>query len=355
MCKAANELATSDFKGYAEKRLLKLDKNVLESAAVIVGIVPGDEKSDTVRMILEYKKKVTSGVQPAPTRGTVPVENAVQQCPPLSKLSIFKPQNTISICFFNALKLRTGKEELAIEWDQLILAFASFDAVVMSEIPATDSTYEKRVQDVLHKLQETGDWSATRSEASGPGNLEVHVAFVRGPFSVENVLTVHDIGGTEMHHAPAVFAMYNKTTEKRIMVSSVHFPPESKRSVRDTQIKKFVSYYPELMRSKGIPFTDQGAKEIGKSAVFHVAGGDFNSWAGHEMYRARQSGFDVLFGSGIVTTSGNRAFDNIMISSDTRNHFTISSRVLLLQKHQNSFRGIIGLSDHSPILLRLEA
>ena len=356
MCKTAEDLANSDFKGYAEKRLLKLDKSVLDSAARLIGLVPGGDRTDTIRMILGYKKGVVSGKKPALIGDTELAEKAVQRHPSLSNLSIFKPRNTISICFFNALKLRTGKEGLETEWDELILAFSSFDAVVMSEVPATDETYEKRVQDVLDKLKEKGVWSATKSEASGPGNPEVHVAFVREPFLVDSVCTLKTIEGTEMDHAPAVFSMYNESTDTRIMVSSVHFPPESKHRARDTQIKKFVSCYPGIMRDKGIPFTDKGAKEQKrKSPVFHVAGGDFNSWVGHEMYKTLQNGFDVLLGSGIVTTSGNRAFDNIMISSDTRNHFTISSRVLLLQRHQNSFKGIIGLSDHSPILLKLES
>lgn len=354
MCKTADDLATSGFKGYAEKRLLKLDQSVLDSAARLVGLVPGKDRSDTVRMIVEYKKRVPVSKPTVPeAANTAPA--AVQECPPLVNLSIFKPMDTISICFFNALKLRTGKEELQVQWDQLVLAFASFDAVVMSEIPATDSTYEARVHDVLQRLKETGDWSVTRSEESGPGNPEVHVAFVKKPFHVERVRTLHTIQDTAMHHAPAVFSLYSEATDTRIMVSSVHFPPESKRSLRDTQIKKLVAYYPELMRSEGIPFTDKGAKESNKSPTFHVVGGDFNSWVGDEMYRTRQSGFDVLLGSGIPTTSGNRAFDNIMISSDTRNHFTISSRVLLFQKHQNSYKGIIGLSDHSPILVRFES
>jgi hypothetical protein len=355
MCKNAEEIAKRDFKGYAEKRLQKLDQSVLDSAAKLVGLVPDKDKSNTIRMILEYKRRVVPDKKHGLLEETRQVAKCAQQYPSLLNMSIFKPRNTISICFFNALKLRTGKEELLTEWNQLILAFASFDAVVMSEIPATDSTYEKRVQDVLERLNETGDWSATKSEESGPGNPEVHVAFVKKPFRVDRVLTLHDIQGTEMHHAPAVFSMHNEYTNNTVMVSSVHFPPESKRSLRDTQIKKFVAFYPELMRAEGIPFTDQGAMEIKKNPVFHIVGGDFNVWVGDEMYRTRQNGFDVLLGSGIPTTSGNRAFDNILISRDTRNNFTISSRVLLFQRHQNSFKGIIGLSDHSPILLKLES
>ena len=132
-------------------------------------------------------------------------------------------------------------------------------------------------------------------------------------------------------------------------------PPENRARERDIQISKLIaSYRNDSSTRADTPFTGKGAKDAKLPFVSHVIGGDWNTFVGCERYQANKHDFDVLFGEGIKTTSGNRPFDNFLTSRDTRNIYTISSRVLELRRPQNSRLSIIGLSDHSPILLEME-
>lgn len=86
----------------------------------------------------------------------------------------------------------------------------------------------------------------------------------------------------------------------------------------------------------------------------HIVCGDFNTWPGHKRFSLRSEGYEVALGEHLPTTSGNRCFDNFVLSTHARDYFALSYRVMELQTPQNSHRGVVGLSDHSPIMLSLE-
>ena len=102
------------------------------------------------------------------------------------------------------------------------------------------------------------------------------------------------------------------------------------------------------------PFTEKGSKDAGQRPTVHILAGDWNTWMGDPQYKANKHGFEVLLGKNTITSAGNQPYDNFVVSSNLKEHCSISTRVLLLSNPQNSTKGEIGLSDHFPILLELD-
>ena len=61
--------------------------------------------------------------------------------------------------------------------------------------------------------------------------------------------------------------------------------------------------------------------------------------------------FSTFIGSRVATTSGGRSFDHFLVNGDAAAGFTMSGDLIELAAPQNSSKGEIGLSDHSPISL----
>ena len=201
------------------------------------------------------------------------------------------------------------------------------------------------------------EWSMAVSEHSGPGNPEMHVVLAKAPISVIRYVTTSAADGVTLDHAPLSVLVEDTRLGNfgRMVLTSVHFPPESRAKQRDSQIASFLRCYrTESTMRCDTPFTLSGAKDARAKLPVHIVGGDFNTWIGDEKYSAVTSDYETVFGAHVPTTSGNKAFDNFLLSSHARDYFTVSCKVLELESPQNSHKGSKGLSDHSPILLTLE-
>ena len=276
---------------------------------------------------------------------------------------IFKKRHELRIVSFNSLKLRTGKAGLEEQWLMLIATLATFDVVVIQEVPAETAIkeLEKKRAYLLKAAFEhhSGDeWNIALSEPCGPGNLEVHVALVRKPIEIIMSCTNRTACGVPIDHAPLTFKIFDdrfhSKQDKFWVISSVHFPPKTREKDRDVQITAFLKEYErESAFRLDTPFTPKGAKDAKKPTAHHLIAGEFNAYVGH--YELQNYGFgEPLLGESVSTSVGGQAYDNFVISQHTASKFTFGSDVLELNMPANTSKGEDGLSDHHPIVLRVK-
>lgn len=369
----------SGFRGVGDKKLKAMDAALLRELASVVssGEISKDASvDDLVKIILKHKRSASKEKK----KKSEPIEQKEQEEPPplvdkalvqfsedeeepvssRTRSSIFKKRKVLRICAFNSLKLRLDRDGLEDDWEQLIEEFKSMDVLMISEVRASKSLFEKRALELVRRLEQRSGskWNMSVSQPSGPGIPEVHIIVVKAPIEIVRSHTLMEIGTLRMSHAPHVCLVdpYNGSKVLPMLVlTSVHMPPESKEKERDVQIARLISRYSDEAEIRlNTPFTDKGAKDANHRPVAHILGGDWNAWVGDPIYEVEKNGFEHMFGTKTDTTAGGRAFDNFVISDNVRNHFAISSRVMEFARPQNSYRGQIGLSDHSPILLELE-
>mgnify|MGYP006099298037 CR=1 FL=1 len=274
---------------------------------------------------------------------------------------VIKERHALRIVAFNSLKLRVGKEGLAEQWIGLVATLATFDVVVLSEVPAevkVDEAGEIKRSDVFLWLlsHHSGDeWHMYDSEPCGPGNLEKHVVFARTPIRVLSCLTHFNARGVTLDHAPfSVLLMddrFEQECNKRWVITSVHFPPKSKANERDTQLAAFLETYAQESSTRlETPFTPKGAKDAKQTQVHHVICGDLNCYPDKETFRLEAEGYaEPLLGEHVSTSSGGSSYDNFIVSKHTESSLTLNREVLELELMAKG--GVDGLSDHSPIAL----
>ena len=363
----ASALIASGLRGLGEKRLAALQRELLvELCKLAIGGCDSDaQKSVMVSALIKYKRTATCKeaarvvVEEAQSRGATTPPRA----PPCPAGGLLVPRYQLRVVAFNSLKLRVEREGLGCDWAAMGKLMSTYDIIVMSEVPAD----LKRAEKMLARLNAwDSHFMMLASEASGASGAsgaenEVHVMYVRAGLHVIGRHTHHRMDGVAMDYAPFSLLLADPTLEKGplVCVTSLHMPPaspESRRRERDAQIHRLLkSYAGEVRVNLGVSFTDKGAADAKCGACVHVLAGDFNAALGTSEYGARDHGFDVLFGYGTKTTSGQRSFDNFALSLNTRNHFEISASVLQLARPQNSRKSEIGLSDHHPIALTLES
>lgn len=274
---------------------------------------------------------------------------------------VFKERHEFRVVSFNSLKLRTGKVGLEEQWLMLIATLATFDVVVVQEVPAEASIkdVEKTRAYLLKKAFEhhSGDeWSIVLSEPCGPGNLEVHVALVRKPIEIVSSCTNRTACSVPLDHAPLTFKIkdsrFKADGDKTWVITSVHFPPKSRSRDRDVQIKAFLREYESQSAFRlDTPLTEKGAKDAKTSTVHHIVCGDFNDFVGTGYELERYSFAPPLLGEHVSTSSGGQAYDNFLLSKFAANKFSIGADVLELQMAARFSKGEDGLSDHHPIAL----
>ena len=140
----------------------------------------------------------------------------------------------------------------------------------------------------------------------------------------------------------------------RVVVTSVHFPPISKATQRNTQLKSLLQWYPKSSDMRLKTAFDGEVRD--DKFVAHVVAGDFNADAAALQEAGGKDWFVALGrgrGRGFATSSGGRAFANFLVSAPTEDVYLVAARILELERHANSARGIGGISDHSPIGLTL--
>lgn len=340
----ATDLIADGLRGFGEKKLLKLDVEILREIVCLLGDEGKKDsgKEDLVRILL--RKKRNKEIVLSVTKREFSSSPKVQ-----TNCEVFSIRRSLEIISFNSLKLRVFRDNLKERFHQLARRFAMADIVVFSEVNDVS-----RSNEFLKYLQEHGEWSVETSCPSPPLN-EVHAVFVKAPFKVMHKVTTVSVGSTPLSHAP-FSVLIRHDMFGRFVVSSVHFPPQNKAVERDTQIKAFVNaYVTESQLRCNTPFTKKGALDAKTSLPVHVICGDFNCWPGDKAYELDRVGFDVVLGKNVTTTSGMRAFDNMLITGNAKDNFCISSSVLELAQPQRSCKGELGLSDHHPISLRLES
>ena len=368
-------------KGLGKKKLSALELPLLRELVDRIGGTSSDEDSVETLVKQLLKKKRNKKISPAEEQDSSlpPVqlvdEKAEFQSPSLERpiarrpdpsptisppvgSRVFKDKHTVTVIAFNALKLRLDQEELQDHFEQLAARFAEADIVMISEVSCGSQKTAGRASAFKSMLSSNGsEWSMAVSEPSGPGNLETHVVLVKAPISVIRYVTTSAADGVALDHAPLSVLVEDTRLGNfgSMVLTSVHFPPESRAKHRDSQIASFLRCYrtESTMRCE-TPFTLSGAKDARAKLPVHIVGGDFNAWIGDKKYSAVTSEYETVFGAHVATTSGNKAFDNFLLSSHARDYFTVSCKVLELETSQNSHKCRKGLSDHSPILLTLE-
>jgi len=276
-----------------------------------------------------------------------------------SPAEAFVKRHEIRVMFFNSLKLRTTNTGLAAQWAAIVGVFASFDVLVVTEVPASEKNFLERTQALRAMLESHSEakWTQAVSEPCGPGNAEVHIVYAKNPIEIVANTTIKKAGGTDLQRWPLVACIRDTRFQNGLtefVLTGVHMPPADRRFDRDAQIKSLVSAYPtESALRLDRPFTLKGAKDARKAPVAHIVAGDFNTWPGAEEYGATRNGWTAALGAKVPTSVGGSAFDNFLFSSWLSDYCVVNSEILELTLLQNSRKGTIGVSDHSPILLRV--
>lgn len=378
----AQQLIESGLVGLGEKKLAALELDLLTEIVQQLGVhVTEDATVDALVKVLMKKKRnkqVKLPIRPttelAPTKTKVlkpvairpkapptqaesclsePADEATQTPQTTSPTSvadpgIFKVKHKLEFIVFNALKLRVFRDDLKDQFQKLVERFALADVIVMSEVSNLE-----RAKEFLSYLNRFGEWQLRTSTPSKPSN-EVHAFFVKASIRLIRQVTTMAVGTRDFSHAPFTLLLQDKNLG-RFVVSSVHFPPQSKAAERDLQIRAFVKAYTEESALRcDTPITEKGAKDAKAALPVHMIAGDFNCWPGAPEYGLEERGFTPLLGKHVSTTSGKQAFDNALVTENAKHKFAIASSVLELANPQNSHRGEIGLSDHSPVSFRFE-
>jgi len=381
--KTVNELASSNLRYTGEKRLASYTRKEIEELAVLMSTrksVPDLTLNtiDLIKYILERKceKQAVASPSPlSPNRAAMRIQEKVRSkkvVDPSDAPNVLKSRHKLKIVAFNSLKLRVGRVGLEMQWLGLMKTLSAFDIILVSEVPA-----EERIDDptktraymlktgldlFYHESMDRDDSDAVEdafqmvlSEPSGPGNPEVHVAFVRHPIRVVQFTTQKSADGTNLDHAPLTILVEDTRfkTQQRFLFTSVHFPPSARARARDSQIATFMKEYATNASFRlNCPLTAKGAKDARMARVGHVIAGDFNTYPTDEVHGLKSSGFSApLIGESISTSAGGESYDNFLIDFDTEASFSTSTEVLELSIMQKG--GVVGLSDHSPISLIL--
>jgi endonuclease/exonuclease/phosphatase family metal-dependent hydrolase len=369
-------IVASNLQGWANARLHKLDKSEVDQICLAMGISGDfDTKADVVNAILQRKKelqKERASSPLVPSGGVACDEKAVDAAARLlqSKVKskyrgIFVSRHQLKIMSFNSLKLRTGRVGLQEQWLAFAAMMGEFDVVLMSEVPAAQAEARSRVLlQLIQSCFESEDdsplplWSLHISEPSGPGNPEVHVAFVRAPLVVLKQQTLEFVEGVKMDHSPFQILVYDPRFElsKRVLLTHVHMPPAKRSSDRDTQLRLLLRTYPTSAEIRlDMPFDPKAAKERRMDEITHIVCGDFNVYPSEEVYGMRAMGWaDPLIPERVSTSSGGNAYDNFIIDRHSATRCSTFSDVLELSIAQNSAAGVAGLSDHDPVVLTLK-
>ena len=364
LCELFRRVASKTETPFHESTLL-----ILNTAELVDGILEMKE-------LIKLKEKIEK-----PKLDPKPKLEETSETP---KPDLIVKRHGIRICFFNCLKLRVDREGLLQQWLALSAVFASFDVIMMAEVPApptnpkkrADSTFEKRINGFAELLRlhtdEGREWSMLHSRPSGAfdatgklsGNHEVHVCFVKSPVRIvlENQSwgTLERIGDVKLDYAPLSVLVedprFQDENERTFLITSVHLPPSNRHRARDAQLKALIRHYPlDAGARLSTPFTAKGARDAKLSKPTHLICGDFNIFPNDTEYGLTKNGWaPPLIGELVSTSSGKQNYDNFILDAEAQRRFQTSAEVLELSQPQKSGKGEIGLSDHNPIVLLIK-
>lgn len=344
-------LFSQNLKGYGPARLRKLSEADLLKLLELYAVKPPPG-------LLEDRVSALLAARSARSRSVEPVaEASVEEDGPPPPT--FAPKrHQLRLLALNTLKLRVGRAALQSQWMSLVGVIAALDVALLSEVPAGEAEQRTNVLVALVQNQTKGDetWSYVLSEPSGPNNPEVHAILYKSPLKLLSSQTLHSAGGVSLDHAPLVarFEDARFTANQTVVLTSVHFPPSSRKDERDKQLAAFYKNYSlESGLRLDAPFTQKGAKDARQPCALHVVGGDHNCYPGEKIDLEANDWGCTLVGSQVATSSGRKAYDHWVPSKYTSDRYQLNWDVLELIKPQNSSKGEIGLSDHNPILLSI--
>lgn len=349
-CKNADELFECNLKGCGPVSLGNMDDALLETLCQSYKIDPVPElKAERVKALLRARRPTS------PLASNAPSDTAL-----VTTSEVFAPKrHELTVLAFNSHKLRIERAGLQEQWLAFVRFMSTVDVVLLSEVPAGDARGKTQaLVGLLQQLSDDGEttWSWEVSEPSGPGNPEVHVALVRHPIEIMGCTTTCQADGVQMDHSPFVVKLRDArfSVARTLVLTSVHFPPASRKEARDNQMRAFFASYPrEAGMRTDEPFTEKGAKDARKCPVIHVVAGDFNAYPAEVCDLASLGWSHPLVGSKVATSAGRKSFDHFVPSAYTAAAFNLKWDVLELNIPQNSRRSQIGLSDHDPIVLTI--
>ena len=377
----AEKVIGAGLKGYGSVRLTKLDREDLEIVARAFEVEPDGSTEDLVKKILAKKKKLPTVIKddsdriveisnhddalraPVEREDNVRAGDGERKEPNGAKpeeehderdgedgedgVVIVPPRPAVRVIAFNSLKLRVGDARLTHQWLKLVEEMAQSDVVLASEVPAAQADDRVAVMRKMLCAVAKCNWSTAVSEAS---DGEVHVAFLKDGMTLKRSRTLTEAGGAKLAYAP-LQVLAHDATGQHYLFTSVHFPPEKRKDERNAQMRAFLSAYAnEASTRMNCPFSAKAAREARKDEVVHVIGGDWNCFPPMEA-RTECRPFSTFIGSRVATTSGGRSFDHFLVNGDAAAGFAMSGDLIELAAPQNSSKGEIGLSDHSPISL----
>jgi hypothetical protein len=261
----------------------------------------------------------------------------------------------LRIVTFNSLKLRAQREGLEKEWLGLIAVAATFDVVVVSDVPSEGCL--KKIEDTqafaLKKVleaQSDAEWQVVLSDSCGPGDLTQHTAFVRKPVEVLDSRTHMTACGVPLDRAPLMLKLHDprfaRECDRVWVVACLSLPPEPHSPARDrgdVQLRAFVKEYERDVDFRlGVSLTEKDACEK-RPIGHHVVVGGFGRRADHEALALRSRGFAPAL-------LDEDAGDDVLLSNHTRSQFAVSAEVLsLAMAKREECEGAL----HSPVVVAI--
>ena len=388
----AEKALACNLKGYGPVRLSKLPDDELKAVAVALHVDPSS--TSVIADILKAKRFISSKpLRPANAdnadNADAPLPSSASECAPAiseaaapatappaapaaapatapaaapatalageSTMVVVK-QPAFKITAFNSYKLRMGEKSLAEQWLHVIGEMSTSNVVMASEVPYAQ--VDERASTMRHILEQVSgcSWTTTISQPSGTqnekSNKEVHVVWARDGVKIKKHRTLQQANGVRLDYAPFQFAAEDSHGVNYIM-TSVHFPPESRKAERDRQISAFLTAYAQTSEARmETPFTSKGARDGKLKETVHIIGGDFNAFPPHVAH-AECIPFSTFIGHRVATSAGMRSHDHFMVNADSADKYLIGADVIQLATPHNSRTGQSGVSDHFPISLTI--
>ena len=285
---------------------------------------------------------------------------------------VVPPRSGVRVASFNSCRLKSDQLAMHDQVSALAAVLANFDIIVVQEVPPKDDAVDKvsALCDILASqfAAHGRKYRFAISDASGRAASaefgkegtyrERHAILVREPFRILSHLELSKLGEVDFDYAPlTVIIQVDEEAEailgtSRMVVSSIHMPPEKRKEARDAQLTALLAHYP----------LTAGATSKGKP--IHLLAGDFNTHPGKktddgkEVYPLEASGWArPLIGSKVATSAGGKALDNFVVDAASEQALheraQLSAEVLaidfLSRQATEEQEGAAGLSDHAPI------